>query len=94
MSLFLSFCALAIGLSLAAFVLRMAVRLIRVDKIESEKSASRATSLKDALLGRTRIEDGRLPDARVKGGMVFNRKEGRLEISGRLSDEGFKHIFR
>jgi hypothetical protein len=72
----------------------MAIRLHHVDEIESMKSASRASSLKDAFFGRTRIEDGRLPDARVKGGMVFNKKEERLEISGRLSDEGFKHIFR
>jgi hypothetical protein len=34
-----------------------------------------------------------MPDARVKGGIIYNRRKKRLEISGRLSDDSFKRVF-
>ena len=82
------------GLLLAAVVLSLAVRLFRIDRIEGKKSASRAASVGDAIRGRARMHEDWIPDARVKGGMIYNKKAKRLEISGRLSDESFDRVFR
>jgi hypothetical protein len=94
MSLIFSYMILAIGLVIAAWLFSFAIRLFRSDKIEARKSAARTPSLKDAILGRARAKDDWIPDARVKGGMVFNRKKNRIEISGRLSDDSLDRVFR
>lgn len=72
----------------------LAIRLFRADRVESEKSAARAGNFKNALLGRTRVHDDWVPDARVKGGMIFNRRMKRFEISGRLSSDSLNRVFR
>ena len=94
MTLFFSYLVLGGGLLLSALLASIAIRLWLADKIESKKSAARSASIKDAVLGRARMSEDRIPDARVKGGMIFNRKKKRLEISGRLSDESFDRVFK
>jgi hypothetical protein len=49
---------------------------------------------KDAIRGRARTVDDWLPDAHIKAGMIYNEKENRFEVSGRLSNEAFGRIFR
>jgi hypothetical protein len=93
MNMFLSYLALGVGLLLTALLLRLAIKLLRVDSIEGEKSASRASSIKEAIRGRARMHEDWIPDARVKGGMIYNKRAKRLEISGRLSDESFDRAF-
>ncbi len=93
MMMFLSYLALGVGLLLTALLLRLAIKLLRVDSIEGEKSASRASSIKEAIRGRSRMHEDWIPDARVKGGMIYNKRAKRLEISGRLSDESFDRAF-
>lgn len=80
--------------ALSAVLLNLAYRLLRADPLESEKSASRLGSIKNALLGYALINDDWMPDARVKGGLIFNRKMNRIEISGRLSDDSLHRAFR
>ncbi len=94
MDLLISYAILAGGIIVAAILARFALRLLTVDRIESKKSAARVSSLVDALMGRARTREDWLPDARVKGGMIYNKKKKRLEISGRLSDDSFDRVFR
>lgn len=94
MSLLWSYGALLALVVVLAVALNLLRRLLTADHIESQKSAERVKSLADAILGRTRTRDDWLPDARVKGGMVYNKDAKRLEVSGRLSDDSFSRIFR
>jgi len=94
MTLILSYLILGWGLLVAALLLGIGVRLLRADKVESKKSAARVSSVWDAILGRARIRDDWMPDARVKGGMIYNKDKKRLEISGRLSHDSFDRVFR
>ncbi len=89
----LSYIGLAVGLALAAALLSIALRLARADRIEGQKGAARVRTVSDSVMGRARTHDDWLPDGRIKGGMIFNRKENRIEASGRLSDEAFSRIF-
>lgn len=83
------------GLFLAAFIFNIGFNLWRADVIESEKCAARVNhSFWKALRGQARTVDDWLPDARVKAGMIYNEKENRFEVSGRLSNEAFGRIFR
>ncbi|MDI4234757.1 hypothetical protein OZ411_18295 [Bradyrhizobium sp. Arg237L] len=90
----LNFLGLAVGLSLAAVLLSIAYRLFRLNRFEAKKSASRVKGVSDAVMGRARTRDDWLPDGRIKGGMIFNRRDNRIEVCGRLSDKAFDRIFR
>lgn len=94
MALVSSYLILAGGFFVAAILLSIAIRLLRADKIESKKSAARVLSMWSAVLGQARTRDDWIPDARVKGGMIFNKGKKRLEISGRLSEDSFDRVFR
>jgi hypothetical protein len=94
MILFWSYLALGGGVLLAALFLRLAIKLYRADNIEGKKSAARASSIRGAIRGRARMHEDWIPDARIRGGMIYNKKAKRLEISGRLSDESFDRVFR
>lgn len=85
-------CILAIAA--AAVLLRFGITLLRADPLEAEKNASRTRSFKDALLGRVQIHNDWLPDARVQGGMVYDKAHDRIEICGRVSDESLDRTFR
>jgi hypothetical protein len=85
---------LLITAAFSGLFFNLAFRLWRADRIESEKSAARAGGFIDALLGRTRVHDDWVPDARVKGGLIFNRAKKRFEISGRLSNDSLNRVYR
>ena len=90
-----SYFALTVGLAVAVFCFTLAVRLIfRTDKIEVQKSRARASTVSDVIQGQARTSDDWMPDARVQGGMKFNRKKRQIEISGRLSDDSLDRAFR
>lgn len=80
--------------AVSALLLNLSYRLFRADRVESEKSAARTGTLLNALLGRARIHDDWAPDARVQGGMLFNRRKKRIEICGRLSKDSLDRVFR
>jgi hypothetical protein len=91
----LNFVGLAVGLTAAAIFASLAIKLVRLDRFEAKKGASRVKGgFFDAVMGRARTRDDWMPDGRIKGGMIYNRKENRLEVCGRLSDEAFDRIFR
>ena len=90
----LNYLGLAVGLSATAILLSIALKLFRLDRFEAKKGASRVRGISDALMGRARTRDDWLPDGRIKGGMIYNRRENRIEVCGRLSDESFDRIFR
>ncbi len=79
---------------MAAILLSIAYKLFCLDRFEAKKGASRVRGVSDAVMGRARPRDDWMPDGRIKGGMIFNRRENRIEVSGRLSDEAFDPIFR
>jgi hypothetical protein len=89
----LNYLGLAVGFSLAAVLLSIALKLFRLDRFEAKKGASRVKGISDAVMGRTRTRDDWMPDRRIKGGMIFNRRDNRIEVCGRLSDEAFDRIF-
>lgn len=84
---------LALGLLAASACIGVAVRLLRTDRLERKKSAKRASSIRDAIMGRSRTVDDWIPDARIKAGMIYNKKRKRLEVSGRLSEDSFNRVF-
>ncbi|MHC4040604.1 hypothetical protein [Bradyrhizobium sp. 23AC] len=90
----LNYLGLAVGLSLAAVMFSIAYKLFRLNRFEAKKSALRVKGVSDAVMGRARTRDDWLPDGRIKGGMIFNRRDNRIEVCGRLSDEAFDRIFR
>lgn len=90
----LNYIGLAGGFSAVAFLLSIAFKLMRLNRYEAKKSSKRVDTINDAIMGRARTRDDWMPDGRIKGGMIFNRKEKRIELSGRLSDEAFDRIFR
>jgi hypothetical protein len=90
-----SYFALMAGFSVAFSFFALAVSLVfRTDKIEVQKSRARASTVSDVMQGQARTSDDWMPDARVQGGMKFNRKKHRIEISGRLSDDSLERAFR
>jgi len=78
----------------AIVALRISVLARRVNVEEFEKNRHRVKSFRESILGRVRISDDWLPDGRVRGGMVFNQRENRLEISGKLSEDSVSRAFR
>lgn len=94
MNLIFSYAVLAAGLVLAGWFLAFAIRLMRSDKLEGSKSAARARTIGNVILGKAHTRDDWIPDARVKGGMVYNKNKKRIEISGRLSDDSLDRVFR
>ncbi len=93
-NLTVSYIILIAGILVAAGFFRFAIRLYRADRVESRKSAARVNSLADALRGRAQTRVDFLPDARVKEGMIYNRRKKRIELSGRLSFQSLERIFR
>lgn len=94
MTLIISYGILAAGAVLSGWLLAFAIRLLRADKIEGSKSAARARTLLNVLFGKAHTRDDWIPDARVKGGIVYNKTKKRIEISGRLSDDSLDRVFR
>lgn len=91
--LILNYLGLALGLSFAVIIFSFALRLWRLDRFEAKKSSARIKGSMDAVMGRARTRDDWMPDGRIKGGMIYNRRENRIEISGRLSDESYDRVF-
>jgi len=89
-----SYITLLIGAGLAGLLFNLSYRLACADKIESKRSAARSRTPLNAILGRARIHDDFMPDARVKAGLIYNKKKKRIEISGRLSPDSLKRVFR
>jgi hypothetical protein len=94
MQLIGSYIALFTGIFLSIVSFRIMIKLIFADKIESSKSANRVNSIKDAILGRARTHDDWIPDARIQGGLVYNERKNRIEVTGRNSDSAFRRVFR
>jgi hypothetical protein len=92
--LILSYFGLAVTLLAAGLLAGFGFRLLFADKVEGRKSAARVRSLRDALMGRARTRDDWMPDGRIKGGMIYNRRKKRLEVSGRLSNDTLDRVFR
>ncbi|ODM80565.1 hypothetical protein A6X20_22775 [Bradyrhizobium elkanii] len=90
----LQYFGLAAFLSVAAALLSIAIKLIRLNRFEAKKGWARVDTISGAIMGRARTRDDWMPDGRIKGGMIFNRNKHRIEVSGRLSDESFDRIFR
>ncbi len=88
------FLILFVGFLLAAVLFKLTYLLLRVNKTESNKSSARVKSIWESILGKTRTHDDWLPDARVIGGLIFNRKKKRIEITGRLSNSSLDRVYR
>ncbi len=94
MHIALSYVIFIVSIVAAILCFKVALTLTRVDKTESKKSAARVSSVVNAILGRVRTHDDWMPDARVQGGLMFNQRKGRIEITGRLSDSTLDRLFR
>jgi hypothetical protein len=81
-------------LILGAILAKLGWEIIHADRVEVSKNCARAGNWRDILLGRVRTKDDWLPDSRVQGGMVYNRRKQRIEISGRLSVESLHRVFK
>lgn len=89
-----SYAFLLAGIFLSLMIFKIVLNLMFADKVESSKSAKRVKSVKDSIFGRARTHDDWIPDARVKGGLVFNSRKKRIEVTGRLSDSALNRVFR
>jgi len=90
----MNYILLAIGLGFAVWLIRLGLQFLTLDQIEASKSSLRARTITDAVLGKVRVQDDWLPDARVQGGMYFNKKRNRIEICGKISDDSLRRTFR
>jgi hypothetical protein len=75
-------------------LIRIGITGFRIDRTEVGKNRARIDSWRDVVLGRVRPRDDWMPDSRVQCGMVYNHRERRLEVSGRLSVESLKRGIR
>jgi hypothetical protein len=88
-----SYFYLAASLVVGVVAFALASKFIFADRLEAKKSRARAPNVRSALRGRAITREDWLPDARVQGGMIFNRKNRRIEIAGRLSDDSLDRVF-
>lgn len=79
---------------MGAILAKLGWVIIHADPLEVSKNCARANGWKDIVLGRVHTKDDWLPDSRVQGGMVYNRKKKRIEVGGRLSVESLHRVFR
>jgi hypothetical protein len=89
-----NYATLVIGIAVSGFLFNIARRLIFANKLESQKSAARVRSFWDALLGYGLVREDYLPDARMKSGLQYNKREKLIELNGRMSRGVFDRIFR
>lgn len=89
-----SYIALGIGLLVLSILCQVVMVLIRADRTEAKKSASRVAGWIAALRGRAVVRDDVLPDGRMQAGMVYNVKYNRFEASGRNSEETLARVFK
>jgi hypothetical protein len=78
----------------AASSLAFSFKMLQANKTELRKNQRRSRSLKSTLLGRAKTRDDWMPDARVQGGMVFNKRRKRIEITGQLSNDSLDRAFK
>ena len=81
-------------LFLIVFFVFLTLMALRIDQTELEKNRIRTKSFLDALKGRAEVHDDWIPDARVKGGMIYNKGQSRLEISGQISRDAAQNMFK
>lgn len=82
------------ALFLGLLLIRIGLSGFRIDRTEAGKNRARIDSWRDIVMGRVRPKDDWMPDSRVQCGMVYNHRENRLEVSGRLSVESLKRGIR
>lgn len=85
---------LALGVVGAAISLRFLLTLATSKSSEVRRSNARTKSWRDLFMGRSVVQDDWLPDARVQAGAVFNKKVGRIEVTGRISNDTIERTFR
>ena len=76
---------LAAGVSMG--LIRFAYQILSYDRIEYEKSRARYPSFFDAISGKARVKRAELPDGRVRAGIVYSRRQGRIEANGKLRND-------
>ena len=77
----------------ATVMFGLALTILRMNRAEADKNASRTASFKHLLTGRMMVREDWLPDARIRRGMVFSEDKGVFEINGGLSDEALRRTF-
>jgi hypothetical protein len=90
----ISYLYLTASIVVAVIAFTLAYKFISADRLEAKKSRIRAPDFSSVVKGRAITREDWIPDARVQGGMVFNPKKGRIEITGRLSDDSLDRVFR
>ena len=89
-----SFFFLAGFLMVAVAAFAISFKFLTVDRLEAKKNRVRVSDISTAIRGRAKTREDWIPDARVQGGMIFNKKKKRIEIAGRLSDDSLDRAFR
>jgi len=89
-----SYLILVASAIVTAVAFASAYKFLTVNRLEAKKNYVRVSTFATALRGRARTREDWIPDARVQGGMIFNKKKRRIEISGRLSDDSLDRAFR
>ena len=84
---------IAMGLfALAIVILVFLKNLIKADSVELQKSLARVSSFGAVVKGKAHIKNDWLPDARVCGGLLYNKKKNRIEMSARISEDSLDRI--
>lgn len=83
MNLVLAVAFSAVGLSL----IRFAIGLVKLDRIEYQKSRARYPSLFAAISGKANVRYNGAPDGRVRAGIVYNTRKNRIEPNGKLRND-------
>ena len=85
------FIAFVLGTAILT-LLRFAWRLLNYDKTEYQKSRARYPSVSAALRGQARVKRDSIPDGRIRAGIVYNKRESRIEPNGKLSNDTVDRI--
>lgn len=86
--MFLSYVSLTIGLLVVTTLIRFIIILLKSDRSISNDLPKRG--FWNIILGRP---INNLDDKRYHIGMIFNKKENRLEVTSRLNKDTFDKIF-
>jgi hypothetical protein len=89
-----SYIILTASLVIAVLFFTLAYKFLNADSLEFKKNRARVPTLSSALRGHAHIRDDWIPDARVQGGMIFDRRKRRIVIVGRLSDDSLDRAFK
>ena len=83
----IEFSVAIIGIVFATISFILAIKVLKFDRVEHEKTRARYSGAVDAIRGLAQVRQGKIPDGRVQAGMSYNKRKSQIELNGKISDD-------